>query len=389
MEIKKLSILGSTGSIGTNTLDVVRRFKERFQVVSLAAGRNIKLLASQVREFSPSFVCVPGESERDALKKELGDTDLFIDTGQNGLRQGASLQDADLVVIAISGSLGLLPTYWAIESGHNVALANKESLVMAGGIITRMAERKGVRILPVDSEHSAIFNCLMGRKREDVAKIILTASGGPFLDLSLKDMEGLTPDQALDHPVWQMGRKVTIDSSTMMNKGLEIIEARWLFDYPAKDIKVIVHPESIIHSMVEYIDGSVIALLSVPDMRLPIMKALAYPEELPGDWCRLDLAKAGSLTFLEPDRERFPCLRLAYEALEGKESLPVVLNAANEIAVEAFCEKEITYLNIPKIIEMCLERHSPQSITDIEVALDIDRWAKDTAKKMIKGEKGC
>jgi 1-deoxy-D-xylulose-5-phosphate reductoisomerase len=386
MGVKRLSIIGSTGSIGTNTLDVVRRFKDRFQILTLAAGKNVQLLAKQIKEFAPLFVSVPSEKEKKALRKEIGNNDLTILTDQEGLKEAASTPDADLVMVAISGSSGLLPTYWALNSNHNVALANKESLVMAGRIITNLARDKGAQILPVDSEHSAIFNCLMGRKREEVLRIILTASGGPFRDYTLTQMEELTPDMALDHPVWQMGKKVTIDSSTMMNKGLEVIEARWLFDLPASMIKVIIHAESIIHSMVEYKDGSVIALLSVPDMRLPIMKALGYPESLPCNWCYLDLIQTRQLTFSAPDEERFPCLRLAYEALEGEESLPVVLNAANEVAVEAFSRKRIRYLDIPKIIRACLDEHKPQSTLGIEDALKIDQWAKHTAKKIIEGE---
>ena len=385
--MKRLSILGSTGSIGTNTLDVVRRFKDRFQVLALAAGKNVRLLAEQIREFSPSLVSVPSEREKKALLQEIGYGELNILTGQEGLKKAAGLSEADLVVVAISGSSGLLPTYWAVSSGHDVALANKESLVMAGRIITSLAKEKGVKILPVDSEHSAIFHCLMGRKREEISRIILTASGGPFRDYTLEQMKGLTADMALDHPVWQMGKKVTIDSSTMMNKGLEVIEARWLFDILPNRIQVIVHAESIVHSMVEYIDGTVIALLSIPDMRLPIMKALGHPEALSCDWCTLDLVRAGRLTFSAPDKERFPCLGLAYEALEGEESLPVVLNAANEIAVGAFCLNRIPYLTIPKIIKGCMEKHMPQSIFEIEDAIELDKWAKNMANRMIEGEK--
>jgi len=383
--MKRLSVLGSTGSIGTNTLDVVRRFRDRFQIVALAAGRNVDLLAEQVGEFHPSLVSVPGDEERDTLLERIGRIKTRVVSGQGGLKE-ASCIDADLVVVAISGSSGLLPTYWAVDSGHDIALANKESLIMAGGIITRLAKERGVNLLPVDSEHSAIFHCLAGRRREDVSRIILTASGGPFREYSRARMEGLTPEMALDHPVWQMGKKVTIDSSTMMNKGLEVIEARWLFNVPAGMISVLVHAESIIHSMVEYIDGSIIALLSIPDMRLPIMKALGFPESLPCDWGALDLARIGALTFAAPDEGRFPCLRLAYQAIEGEESLPVVLNAANEVAVEAFCARRIPYLSIPEVIKRCLDKHSPQSIHRIEDALEVHAWARNAAQRMIEGD---
>ncbi|MGA1796645.1 MAG: 1-deoxy-D-xylulose-5-phosphate reductoisomerase, partial [bacterium] len=380
--MKRLSVLGSTGSIGTSTLDVVRRFTDRFRITALAAGRNVDRLAEQVREFQPSLVSVPGDEERDSLLNEIGTTGVRVVTGQEGLKEAACI-DADLVVAAISGSSGLLPTYWAIDSGHDVALANKESLVMAGGIVTRLAGEREVTILPVDSEHSAVFHCLEGRRMEDVSRIILTASGGPFREYTRAQMEGLTPEMALDHPVWQMGKKVTIDSSTMMNKGLEVIEARWLFDVPATMISVLVHAESIIHSMVEYKDGSIMALLSIPDMRLPIMKALGFPESLPCDWGALDLVKAGPLTFAEPDQVRFPCLGLAYQAIEGEESLPVVLNAANEVAVEAFCARRIPYLSIPEVIKRCLDKHLPQSIQRIEDALEVHAWARNAAQRMI------
>lgn len=387
MDIKRLSILGSTGSIGTSTLDVVRRFPGRFEVLALAAGKNVGLLAKQIKEFSPIIVSVTGNEEKKRLQKELCYTEKpKIVFGSDGLKELASLPDADIIVIAISGSWGLLPTYWALSSGHDVALANKESLVMAGQIITRLARSKGVNILPVDSEHSAIFHCLLGRKREDASGIVLTASGGPFRNYSLSQMEAITPEMALEHPVWHMGRKVTLDSSTMMNKGLEVIEAKWLFDFPSAKIKVLVHPESIVHSMVEYKDGSVIALLSMPDMRLPIMQALSFPDTLLNELPGLDLGQIGKLTFSAPDMERFQCLGLAYQALEGEDSLPVVLNAANEVAGEAFFEKRIGYLDIPKIIKACFKFHKPRSICEIEDTLEVDQRARDTAKRILEGE---
>ncbi len=384
-EVKKLSVLGSTGSIGTNTLDVVRSFPDRFKVLSLAAGENVKLFARQIKEFSPSIVSVKGEKERAALQKRLCNArEPAILTGKEGLKEVASLQDSNIVIIAISGSLGLLPAYWAINSGHDIALANKECLVMAGRIITKLAKAKGVKILPVDSEHSAIFQCLKGRRKEDLTRIILTASGGPFRDHTIEQMQNLTPEMALAHPVWQMGKKVTLDSSTMMNKGLEVIEARWLFDLPASKIDVLVHPEGIIHSMVEYVDKSVIGLLSIPDMRLPIMNALSYPFTLSSNLPSLDLAQIGKLTFFMPDKERFPCLRLAYEALEGEESLPVALNAANEVAVEAFYKRRIGYLMIPEIIKICMENHKPRPIASIGDALEVDHLVKEYAKKTVE-----
>ena len=381
MAIKRLSILGSTGSIGTNTLDVVRRFRDRFRILVLAAGKNVKLLANQIREFSPLQVSVPGEKEKIALQKELGHSNISILTGQDGLKKMASFPDADLVMIAISGSSGLLPAYWAIKSGHNVALANKESLVMAGQIITALAKDKGVKILPIDSEHSAISNCLAGRKKEDVSRIILTASGGPFRDYTLEQMKGITPEQALAHPVWQMGEKITIDSSTMMNKGLEIIEARWLFNLPASSINVLVHPESIIHSMVEYRDGSIISLLSVPDMRLPIMNALGFPDMLPCEGFELDLVKTGKLTFLSPDEKKFPTLALGYWAARVKGTLPAVLNAADEVCVSYFLEGKIAFLDIMKYVEKIMSKHVVCGNPDYTEIIAADNWAREEAKR--------
>ncbi len=383
--MKKLAILGSTGSIGRNTLEIVRQFPDRFDVVSLGAGRNIELLKQQINEFQPEAVSVIDSETAEELKKLVHrPTDIEICYGQKGYENISTIEKVDTVVSAIVGAAGFVPTVSAIEAGKDIALANKETLVMGGEIVTRLAKEKNVRILPVDSEHSAIFQCLQGNNRQDVRRILLTASGGPFRKYTKQEMSEITPDDALNHPTWAMGSKITIDSSTLMNKGLEVIEAYWLFGVEPKQIHIHIHPESIVHSMVEYVDGSVIAQLGIPDMKTPIAYALSYPDRLPINNPPLDLFKLRTLTFFEPDFELFPCLRLAYEALNMGGTMPAVLNAANEVAVEAFLTRKIPFLAIPEIIELTMKKHEPSRDLDIEQVLVADEWARKTANSLIE-----
>jgi 1-deoxy-D-xylulose-5-phosphate reductoisomerase len=343
--VTELVVLGSTGSIGEQTLDVAGRFPERFRVRALAAGRSVAKLAAQVERFRPERVAVADASTAAALREALGAHRVEILHGETGL-EAVGGHPADVVVAALVGAVGLRPTLAALRAGRRVALANKEVLVMAGALVGREAQRSGAELLPVDSEHSAIFQALAGQRREDVARIVLTASGGPFRTWSAERIAAATREEALRHPNWSMGPKITIDSATLMNKGLEVIEARWLFDLPPEKVAVVVHPESIVHSLVEFVDGSVLAQLGLPDMRGPIALALSWPERLPLELPRLDLARQGQLRFEEPDLERFPCLSLAFEALRGGEAAPAALNAANEEAVAAFLDGRIPFPSI-------------------------------------------
>lgn len=354
--MKKIAILGSTGSIGTQTLEVVRENGD-IEVVSLAAGSNTELLEKQVREFHPKVVCVYQEDRAADLKERLKDETVKVVTGMDGLIEAACVPEAEIVVTAVVGMIGIRPTIAAIEAGKDVALANKETLVTAGHLIIPLAKEKGIRILPVDSEHSAIFQSLQGNAGNKIQKILLTASGGPFRGKKQEDLLNVKVEDALKHPNWSMGRKITIDSSTMINKGLEVIEAKWLFDVSVDKIQVVVQPQSVIHSMVEYEDGSVIAQLGTPDMKLPIQYALYYPERryLPGD--RLDFWSLSHLDFEKPDLDTFYGLALAYEAGRAGGSMPTVLNAANELAVSMFLDRQITYLEIVEIIEDCMKAH--------------------------------
>lgn len=354
--MKKIAILGSTGSIGTQTLEVVRENGD-IEVVSLAAGSNTELLEKQVREFHPKVVCVYQEERAADLKERLKDENVRIVTGMDGLIETACVPEAEIVVTAVVGMIGIRPTIAAIEAGKDIALANKETLVTAGHLIIPLAKEKGIRILPVDSEHSAIFQSLQGNAGNKIQKILLTASGGPFRGKRQEDLLNVKVEDALKHPNWSMGRKITIDSSTMINKGLEVIEAKWLFDVSVDEIQVVVQPQSVIHSMVEYEDGSVIAQLGTPDMKLPIQYALYYPERryLPGD--RLDFWSLSHLDFEKPDLDTFYGLALAYEAGRAGGSMPTVLNAANELAVSMFLDRQITYLEIVEIIEDCMKAH--------------------------------
>jgi 1-deoxy-D-xylulose-5-phosphate reductoisomerase len=381
--MRSLAILGSTGSIGVSTLDVVRQHPDKFSVAGLAAGRDIELLAKQIKEFRPDAVSVRDEDSISKLQALLGEYKPEILFGSDGAAAIAAADGPDMVVSAIVGAAGLLPTVRAIKAGKHIALANKETLVVAGQLVSDLVKKHKVELLPVDSEHSAIFQSLEGHRKEDVERIILTASGGPFRNTSAEELKNVGLEQALKHPQWSMGAKITIDSATMMNKGLEVIEAHWLFSVPAEKIGVVVHPQSIIHSMVEYIDGCVIAQLGAPDMRAPIAYALSYPERCKSGIQKLDLVKIGTLTFEEPDMERFPALRLAFDALNAGRTYPAVLNAANEIAVAAFLDKKIGFLDIAAIVEKTMQAHDAFTPVELEEYLMADQWARNTATNFI------
>lgn len=377
--MKNLSILGSTGSIGVSTLEIVAAYPDRFRAVALTAGKNLELFASQIRQFSPRIAAVADERDVPRLKELCSGLDVFITGGRDGLIAAATADETDMVVAAIVGAAGLVPTAAAIRSGKDIALANKETLVTAGHLFMDMIAEHGVALYPVDSEHSAIFQSMEGHRNDDISKIILTASGGPFLNTPLETLADVTVQDALNHPNWSMGRKITIDSATMMNKGLEVIEARWLFNAPANKIDVNIHPQSIIHSMVEYVDGCVIAQLGTPDMKAPIAYALSYPERLATGVKPLDLTTFSGLTFFQPDLEKFRCLKLAYSAMSAGQSMPAVMNAANEVAVEAFLEGRIRFLQIAEVIERVMDQHSAHSLKSIEEVLEADRWGRAEA----------
>jgi 1-deoxy-D-xylulose-5-phosphate reductoisomerase len=380
-----LAILGSTGSIGRNTLNVVESFADgRFRVVALAAGRNVGQLAEQVERHRPALVAVEDEARAEELLAELrgrGVAAPRVETGEAGLVAVATHAEAGCVVSATVGAVGFVPTLRALEAGKRVALANKETLVIAGELMTRAARETGAEILPVDSEHNALHQCLRGERREEVRRLILTASGGPFRTKTARAMEEATVEEAMRHPTWSMGAKITIDSATLMNKGLEVIEARWLFGFGADEIEIVVHPESVVHSMIELVDGSVIAQLGVTDMRHAIQYALTYPErhacrELP----RLDLTKLSALHFEAPDTERFPCVGLAYRALRQGGTLPAAMNAANEEAVGAFIGGGLRLTDIPRVIERVMDAHDVRPVTDLNVVLEVDREARARAR---------
>ncbi|HEY8156479.1 MAG TPA: 1-deoxy-D-xylulose-5-phosphate reductoisomerase [Myxococcota bacterium] len=388
-QTRRLAILGSTGSVGEQALAVVEAFPERYRVVALAAGRNLEKLAQQVRRFRPELVSVADPALAASLRQKLGGASVEIAVGAEGLLAVAS-HPADLVLSALVGAVGLAPTLAAIRAGRDVALANKETLVMAGALMLREVRARGVALLPVDSEHSAIFQALQGQRREDVSRLILTASGGPFRTWDAARIARATVEEALHHPNWEMGPKITIDSATLMNKGLEVIEARWLFDAPPERVEVVVHPQSIVHSLVEFIDGSVLAQLGLPDMRVPIAVALAHPERLPLDLPRLDLAALGRLEFEDPDRKRFPCLDLAYQALRGAEAAPAVLNAANEVAVAAFLAGRIPFPAIAAANAAVLEefegRPGSRRLAELGDVLEADAWARARASQWLGHE---
>jgi 1-deoxy-D-xylulose-5-phosphate reductoisomerase len=380
--MKRIAILGSTGSIGCSSLKVIEAHPQAYQVMALAAGRNMDLLAEQVRKFRPVEVAVSGEPEAERLKGRLeGGPRPKVVSGREGLLHLATLEEVDTVISAIAGAAGLVPTYAAIRAGKTIALANKETMVMAGPLVIEEAKRKGVALLPVDSEHSAIFQCLQGHWRDDVRRVILTASGGPFKDFSYEEMEKVTPEQALKHPKWNMGPKITVDSATLMNKGLELIEARWLFGLDIHQIHILIHPQSVVHSMVEYKDGSIIAQLGIPDMITPITYALSYPRHQDTALPSLDLEQVGTLRFMKPDTRKFRCLDLALRAAEIGQSMPAVLNGANEMAVELFLQGRIGFLRIPSLIEETMEAHTPFVIDSIERVMEADAWARQMAAK--------
>jgi 1-deoxy-D-xylulose-5-phosphate reductoisomerase len=378
--MKRIGILGSTGSIGCSSLRVIEAHPEAYQVTALAAGKNVDLLAEQIRKFSPLVVAVLGDEEAESLKKRLdGGHKTKIVSGRDGLNLLATLEEVDTVISAITGAAGLVPTIAAIQAGKNIALANKETMVMAGPLVIEEVRRRGVTLLPVDSEHSAIFQCLQGHRRDDVRRVILTASGGPFRDFSYEEMERVSPEQALKHPNWNMGPKITVDSATLMNKGLELIEARWLFGLDIHQIHILIHPQSVIHSMVEYKDGSMLAQMGIPDMMTPISYALSYPRHVDTTLPSLDLEKVGTLRFMKPDTGKFRCLELALHAAEIGESMPAVLNGANEVAVELFLRGRIGFLEIPSLIEKTMKAHTPFVIDSIEKVMEADAWARQRA----------
>ena len=382
--MKRITLLGATGSIGLRTLDLVASFPEEFEVAGLAArGSNVDLIADLCRKYSPRAVALLDTGAVDRLARELAPPRPELLSGPGGLAALAGDVEADVVVSALVGGAGLLPTMAAIEAGRTVALANKETLVMAGSLMTAAARRRGVKLLPVDSEHSAVFQCLAGHNRGDIHRILLTASGGPFRETPKAKLAAVTVEDALRHPTWKMGAKITIDSATLMNKGLEIIEARWLFDVAPDQVQVVVHPQSIVHSMVEYIDGSVIAQLGVADMGVPILYALTYPERRPTPAARLDLTRVGQLTFYEPDTDKFPCLRLARAALEQGGAAPVVLNAANEVAVAAFLQRRIGFTDIADVIERALGGSRAAEPRSIDECVAIDAEARRRVQQLV------
>jgi 1-deoxy-D-xylulose-5-phosphate reductoisomerase len=381
IDMKNIAILGSTGSIGVNALRVVQTNPDKYRVTALAAGKNIGLLFEQIKRFRPLAVAVKEETAAIELKAQMTQSSMpEVFFGTDGFIRLATMTDVDTLISAMAGSAGLLPTYSGITAGKDIALANKETMVMAGPLVMAEAKKRGVSIMPIDSEHSAILQSLQGHPREDVRRVILTASGGPFRELSLEKMSKVTPGQALNHPNWDMGPKVSIDSSTMMNKGLEAIEAKWLFDLKMNQIGILIHTQSIVHSMVEYKDGSIISQMGVPDMIIPISFALSFPHHLKTRVPPLELEKVGILSFEKPDMKRFRCLDLALQAAEIGESMTAVLNGANEIAVESFLKGHIGFLDIPDLIEKTMTAHKHHPIDSIETVMAVDRWARDTAR---------
>ena len=385
--MKTLSLLGSTGSIGTNTLKVTSSFPKEFRVAGLSGGRNAALLAQQIEQIRPEIASCGDKSVLTELQGMLRQRGYpmartrFV-CGMEGHIEVSCHPESSIVLSAISGAAGLLPTYRALEMGKSIALANKETLVMAGELMMGKSREKKVEIIPVDSEHNAIHQCLKGGRREEVQRLILTASGGPFRETPKEKLSSVTPDQALNHPTWRMGKKITIDSATLMNKGLEVIEASWLFGIRPDEIKVVVHPQSVVHSMVEFIDGSILAQLGLTDMRIAIQYALTYPERWNSPLPSLDIYQLPKLEFFKPDNQKFPCLELAYRALKTGGTAPAVLNAANEVAVEAFLNNGIAYREIAEIIQSVLDAHRPQQAPDLETILKADAWAREEARTL-------
>jgi len=381
--MKNISILGSTGSIGVNALSVINNLDDKFNVKALSAYKNSSLLIEQAKIFNPEIVVIVDSSEVDFVKESLKKSGISVLCGREGLLELSARDDVDIMLNALVGSSGMEPTINAIRSSVNVALSNKESLVMAGDIIDYEKNKSGAEVFPVDSEHSAIWQCLVGEKIDDVEKIILTGSGGPFRTRDFKTFKDIKKEEALKHPNWSMGNKITIDSATMMNKGLEVIETKWLFGIDVNKIKIIIHPESIIHSMVEFKDKSVKAQLGVPDMKIPIQYALTYPDRYFGEWESLDLLKLGSINFESPDINKFPCIALAYEALKKEGTMPAVLNVANEQAVYRFLNKEIGFMDIPYIIEKACEKHDWVSNPSLDDLLYLETWTTNYVKQFV------
>lgn len=377
--MKRIIVLGSTGSIGTSTLDVVGRFPDRLAVEGLSAGSNARLLLEQAKRYRPGAVALKDWKAVPALEKALNPLGIRMFGGPEGVLALMEETRADMMVNGLVGAVGLLPTLKAVERGMDVALANKESLVMGGPLVMEKVRERGVRLLPVDSEHSAIWQCVAGSDRRILRRLMLTGSGGPFVDWSEEQMARITPKDALAHPTWKMGRKITVDCATLMNKGLEVIEAHWLFDVSPDQIQVVIHRQSIVHSLVEFVDGSTLAQLSLPDMRLPIQFALTYPERWPRETAPLDLAALGTLSFESPDSKRFPCLNLAYQALRIGGTMPAVLNAANEVAVQAFLEERLPFTRIAEVNERTMARHQVIAHPSLDEILEADRWARTSS----------
>lgn len=380
--MKKIAILGSTGSIGTQALDIIERNPDKFKAAALTCSTRIEAIREQIKKFSPEIAAVGRKEDRDRLAEEFPDTEIMY--GLEGLIAVASC-DCDMVLNSLLGISGLVPTYYAIKAGRDIALANKETLVTGGQLIMSMAWQQGVKILPVDSEHSAIFQCMQGNDNNRIKRILLTASGGPFRGYTAQQLQNVTLEQALNHPKWNMGSKITIDSATMMNKGFEVIEAKWLFDVAPEQIQVLVHPQSIVHSMVEFEDTSVLAQLGLPDMRVPIGYAFSYPDRLEYDFPRLDLFEAGQLTFEKPDMEVFKCIGFAYDAIREGGSYPVVLNGANEVLVKLFLENRIKFTDIQNTLEEVLNQHNPEYNIDLEGILEADRAARNAVINILQG----
>ncbi|MSN24534.1 MAG: 1-deoxy-D-xylulose-5-phosphate reductoisomerase [Geobacter sp.] len=382
--MKNITILGSTGSIGVSTLEIISAHPDRFRIIAMTAGKNLELFARQIRAFSPRIAVVASVDDVARLKEMCVGLDVMILGGVEGLIAAATADETEMVVAAIVGAAGLVPTAAAIRAKKDIALANKETLVTAGHLFMDMVTEHGVRLYPVDSEHSAVFQSIEGHRSADIQKIILTASGGPFLNTPAEQLKKVSVRDALNHPNWSMGKKITIDSATMMNKGLEVLEARWLFDTNVDKIEVNIHPQSIIHSMVEYIDGCVIAQLGTPDMKAPIAYALSYPERVSTGVKPLDLTDFSGLTFFKPDMDKFPCLALAYRAINEGESMPAVMNAANEIAVDAFLEGHIGFMQIAETIQRTMDVHKAHDLVSIEEVLKADLWSRETAREICR-----
>jgi len=382
--MKRIAIVGSTGSIGQNTLRVVKHLSDRFKVFALAANSAAGVLAEQTAAFRPSVVAISNDAHVEEFRRrcrELGIAAPEVVSGEAGLRQIAAAAEVDIVVSAAVGAAGIHPTYSAVAAGKTVALANKEAMVIAGELLRKTASRSGAQIIPVDSEHSAVDQCLRSGRRDEVRRLILTASGGPFRDTPAENFQAITPEQALKHPTWQMGKRITIDSATLMNKGLEVIEARWLFDIPAQKIDIMVHPQSVMHSMVEFVDGSVIGQLGTADMRQPIQYALTYPERVASPLPPLDWTSVPRLDFIAPDRKKFPCIDLAYKAIAMGGTAPAVLNAADEVAVQAFLDRKIPFPNIPKLIAESLEAHQLMQADRLDAIIEADAWAREYCRR--------